>query len=153
MTSGPDGRSRTSAIVATRVEEPSRAGTTEDGTRSRCPDVIVSTLDMWTGKSVSCTRQRTQPAGRKPVVTSTDGSLSLSRSHFTHSSHTDLVGTFAAVQCGDPGSVDNADRSGDPRTNTVTYTCRSEFQMEGEGRVTCSCGQWSARPRCIRVGK
>ena len=56
---------------------------------------------------------------------------------------------FVAVNCGDPGAVDGATRTGNDfnEGRTVSYTCA--FCYQGGGNIVCqSNGQWTARPRC-----
>ena len=57
----------------------------------------------------------------------------------------------AAVDCGDPEQVANADRIGTDFTEgrTVTYVCRSSC-YSGGGDITCNDnGQWDTKPTCI----
>ena len=55
--------------------------------------------------------------------------------------------------CGEPGAVPNADRSGSEFTylHNVTYTCHHGYRMTGSPIRTCQAdGQWSAAPTCQR---
>ena len=57
--------------------------------------------------------------------------------------------------CNSPTTVENADIIGDKREvynhgAAVTYACRTNYRMEGEGTITCQSGQWSpGTPTCI----
>ena len=61
---------------------------------------------------------------------------------------------FKMTACGDPGQVTNAVRTG-PSSFTVgstaTYSCNQDFQLVGNGQITCQTnGAWTARPACTR---
>ena len=57
------------------------------------------------------------------------------------------------INCGDPGAVPNADRSGSEFTylHNVTYTCHHGYRMTGSPICMCQAdGQWSVAPTCQR---
>ena len=68
--------------------------------------------------------------------------------------HIFLTTLFSAVNCGDPGTPTNGQRTGSSTTynSVVTFTCNTGYRLEGSGSRTCqSNGQWSgSAPRCIR---
>ena len=57
-------------------------------------------------------------------------------------------GSVVAVNCGDPGQINFATRTGTDFSEgrTVSYTCA--FCYVGGGAITCQNGRWSALPQC-----
>ncbi|XP_070546585.1 uncharacterized protein [Ptychodera flava] len=55
------------------------------------------------------------------------------------------------ANCADPGSVENAQKQGSTfeHNDTVTYTCNVDYDLVGEGTLTCNDGQWDNDvPKC-----
>ena len=62
--------------------------------------------------------------------------------------------SFLAVDCGDPGTPTNGQRTLSSTTynSVVTYTCNAGYTLEGSNSRTCQfTGQWSGSvPQCNR---
>ncbi|XP_070557235.1 uncharacterized protein [Ptychodera flava] len=60
-----------------------------------------------------------------------------------------------AIDCGNPGEVENADRIGTQYSynSTVIYTCHDGYYTNGSGTIRCTIeGQWTEKPSCFFNG-
>ncbi|XP_070570517.1 uncharacterized protein [Ptychodera flava] len=57
-----------------------------------------------------------------------------------------------AIDCGNPGEVENADRIGTQYSynSTVIYTCHDGYYTNGSGTIRCTIeGRWTEKPSCF----
>ncbi|XP_070558431.1 sushi, von Willebrand factor type A, EGF and pentraxin domain-containing protein 1-like [Ptychodera flava] len=58
------------------------------------------------------------------------------------------------IDCGDPGDVENAERTGNEFTynQAVTFQCHEGYNMNGSNMITCGLdGAWTEKPQCLQV--
>ncbi|XP_070557224.1 uncharacterized protein [Ptychodera flava] len=63
-----------------------------------------------------------------------------------------VTASTTAVDCGNPGEVENADRIGTQYSynRTVMYTCHDGYYINGNRTIRCTIeGQWTERPSCF----